>query len=119
MKVIVAGSREITDASIVADAIAASGFEVTEVVSGTARGVDKLGEAWARARKIPITPFPANWNQLGKAAGVLRNAEMAKYADALVAIWDGESPGTKHMIDEATRRGLRVHVTIPKKESGR
>lgn len=119
MKVIIAGSREITDASVVADAIAASGFEVTEVVSGTARGVDRLGEAWARARKIPIKPFPADWNQLGKAAGVLRNAEMAKYADALVAIWDGESPGTKNMIDEATSRGLRVHVTIPRKESGR
>ena len=50
MRVIVAGSRGITDPNVVATAIAASGFQVTELVSGTARGADQLGEAWALCR---------------------------------------------------------------------
>ena len=46
----------------------------------------------------------------GKRAGVRRNEEMADMADALIAIWDGSSPGTKHMIEVARRRGLKIYV---------
>lgn len=84
--------------------------EVTEVVSGCARGVDRLGEQWAQMRSIPIKRFPANWDRDGRSAGPIRNRQMANYAEALVAIWDGESKGTKNMIEEAERRGLVVFV---------
>ena len=47
MKVIIAGSRDITDYSLVCRAISESKFDITEVISGTARGVDTLGEKWA------------------------------------------------------------------------
>ena len=110
MKTIIAGSREITDIKYVEQAIEESGFTITEVFSGTARGVDLLGESWALANQIPIKRYKADWNKHGKKAGILRNIAMVNYADALIAVWDGESKGTKHCIDEAKRKGLKVYV---------
>lgn len=110
MKVIIAGSRGIQDYSMVEKAVRESGFTVTEVVSGTASGVDRLGERWAREHGVPVKQFPANWDELGKRAGYLRNAEMVTYAEALIAVWDGRSPGTNHTVKLAREAGLPVHV---------
>jgi uracil-DNA glycosylase family 4 len=99
MKVIVAGSRTITDYQKVKELIKVSGFVIDEIVSGAARGVDLLGERYAKENNIPIKQFKADWDTYGKRAGYLRNVQMAEYADALVAVWDGISSGTKHMID--------------------
>ena len=111
MKTIIAGSRTITDIQIVEEAINNSQFDITEVVCGGARGVDDLGRKWAgNGNRIPVKLFPAKWDLFGKSAGYKRNAEMANYADALIAVWDGESRGTKHMIDNAKRKGLKVYV---------
>ncbi|SRR6266404_2987666 len=110
MKVIVAGSRGIHDYEFVAQAIRCSGFDITEIVSGTAAGVDRLGERWARENNIPISRFPANWDTHGKAAGPIRNREMAEYANALVAVHNGVSHGTAHMIKTAKELGLLVMV---------
>jgi hypothetical protein len=79
---------------------------VTEVVSGGARGVDSSGELWASASGVPVTRFPADWS-LGKRAGMLRNREMAEYADA-VALFPG-GKGTENMAHEAAIRGLRIY----------
>lgn len=97
MKVIIAGSRDISDRDLVEIGVNFSGFDITEVVSGGARGVDYLGEQWANEHGIPITKFRPNW-KMGKLAGKFRNIEMAQYAHALIAVWDGMSPGTAHMI---------------------
>lgn len=78
---------------------------VTEVVSGGAKGVDRLGEIWAKVNNIPITQFIPDWNKHGKKAAVLRNMEMADYADFGIGFWDGVSRGTKHMIDYMTEIG--------------
>lgn len=110
MKTIIAGSRSIADPNIVSEAIAASGFTITEMVSGGARGVDRLGENWASAANIPIKRFIPDWDSHGKRAGFFRNTEMAEYADALIAIWDGKSRGTGHMISEAAKEGLQISV---------
>ena len=110
MKTIIAGSRDITDPSIVEEAILRSKFHITEVVSGACRGVDRMGECWAAVNNLPVTQFPANWKVNGKAAGPLRNFAMSKYADALIAVWDGKSRGTKNMIDLARQHGLRVYI---------
>lgn len=112
MKVIVAGSREGFVARNVFEAIEESNFLITEIVSGTARGVDKDGEYYARCNKLPLKQFPANWNLYGKAAGHIRNKEMALYADALVAVWDGKSPGTKNMIETMKSLNKPVYVYI-------
>lgn len=114
MKTVIAGSREIRDIQVVLVAIEESGFQITEVVSGTARGVDQIGEAWATRRGIPIRKFYPVWRDrdgwYNPGAGMQRNADMAKYADAAVIIWDGESTGTANMIAQAKRHGLKLYV---------
>lgn len=65
---------------------------------------------WARRNNVPVEKYPANWDKYGKSAGYIRNEEMAKVADSLLAIWDGKSRGTKHMIDIATKKGLTVFI---------
>ena len=110
MKTIIAGSRYIADYSLIASAIEESGIRPTLVISGTAAGVDTLGERWAEENGIPVERFPADWAKYGKSAGYQRNLLMAEKAEALIAVWDGQSRGTKHMIDIARRAGLQVHV---------
>lgn len=110
MRTIIAGSRGVTDYAEVLKAVTQTPWRPTAILSGTARGADRLGERWARENGIPIEKFPANWDAFGKRAGYLRNAEMAQNADALIALWDGRSRGTKHMIDLAEKAGLRIHV---------
>lgn len=114
MKVIIAGSRDGFVAKNVFEAVDESPFvgKITEVVSGTARGVDKDGEYYAACHGLPIKRFPANWEEHGKWAGFKRNRDMAFYADALVAVWDGKSKGTKHMIDTMRSMGKPVYVYI-------
>lgn len=113
MKTIIAGSRTIKDPKILEKVIQVqkmSGLgNITEVVCGCAAGVDYLGKFWAQDNNIPVKYFPADWNKHGKRAGFVRNIAMAKYADALLAIWDGESKGTHHMIRTAQAQGLEVH----------
>lgn len=127
LKVIIAGSRNIKDdVNYVEMSVAESGFNVTEVVSGCAKGIDTLGVEWAEKCGIPVQPFPANWDDLSHPdalikttkwgqkydarAGLRRNEVMAVYADALIAIWDGKSPGTKHMIKMAKKRELPIFI---------
>jgi predicted Rossmann fold nucleotide-binding protein DprA/Smf involved in DNA uptake len=115
VKVAVAGSRTIEDAHLVEAAIAASGFDITELVSGTCRGVDRLAEQWAAGRGIPVTRFPADW-RLGRRAGPQRNIRLinAVAADhgALIAVWDGTSRGTRHTIQYARQQGIPVYVHL-------
>lgn len=112
MKVIIAGSRGIYDMNVLHNAINSSRFEITEVVSGGARGVDRLGEVYANHKNIDLKVFPADWDKHGRKAGPIRNAEMAEYADALIAIWDGESRGTANMIQQARKNGLDVFIYL-------
>lgn len=110
MKVIIAGSRSIEDYSLVVKTIKNSGYDITEVVSGCAIGPDLLGEQWARYKGLPITEIPANFGKYGKAAGPYRNKKMAEYADAAIIIWDGESRGTRNMIENMIRRNKPYHI---------
>jgi hypothetical protein len=114
VKTIIAGSRTITDIQRLYEAIRLSGFEITEVVSGEARGVDHLGRWWAEHHSLPVTSFPADWDRHGKRAGYMRNVQMAEYGEALIAVWNGKSAGTKHMIDTARAKGLSVYVYLVK-----
>lgn len=117
MKVIIAGGREITDLRQVQAAMNMAdlfGIAPTEVVCGGARGVDTLGGDWADTRGIPVKLFRPKWRDADGTyypnAGHLRNSDMAAYADALVAVWDGCSTGTRDMIKKARKRGLLVWV---------
>ncbi len=112
MKVIIAGSRDFNDyrrLKMVCDFYLQNETDI-EVVSGTAKGADKLGEQYAKELDYKLTQFPANWDEYGRAAGFKRNLEMANYADCLIAFWDGESKGTKMMIELAEQKGLNVRI---------
>jgi len=113
LKVIIAGSRKCDIYAELLIAIRVSNFEITEVVSGCAIGVDNLGMHWAVTHNIPIARFPVtdmDWQIHGKGAGMIRNQKMTDYADALIAVWDGKSSGTRDMIHRASHDGLKVCV---------
>jgi len=110
VKVIIAGSRNIDDYKLVVDTISSSGYTITEVVSGCAVGVDRLGEQWARANNVPIKEMPADWMRHGNSAGPQRNRAMAEYADAAIVIWDGHSRGSRNMIENMIRRKKPYYI---------
>ena len=112
MKVIIAGGRTFQDFDLLCEKVdkILSRQDEIEIVSGTARGADKLGERYADERGYKIARFPADWSNNGKAAGFIRNEDMARYSNALIAFWDGKSRGTKHMIDTAYMMGLKVRI---------
>lgn len=89
-----------------------------EIVSGGAKGADSLGERYATENQIAITRFVPDWDKLGKRAGFARNVDMGNYADTVVAFWDGQSRGTRHMIEFAIRKGLEVVlIMVPNKNN--
>lgn len=121
VRIIVAGGRDFDNYALLKSELKEyiTGLDIVDlsqviIISGTARGVDTLGEHFAYDYGIDIRRFPAKWDELGKSAGIIRNCEMANYAGqatgVLFAFWDGKSRGTKHMITVAKKRGLEVHV---------
>jgi len=114
VKLIIAGSRGIINPEL----HVATGFiyynlrreDITEIVSGTCWGIDEAGEALAEKLSIPVKRFPADWKKYKAAAGMKRNKQMADYADALLAIWDGDSKGTLNMIARAQTGNLQLFV---------
>jgi len=114
MKLIIAGSRNIFPTTIqISEAFDHYSIpEPSEIVSGSAAGVDAFGEQWAMHYGIDLVMFPANWKRHGKAAGPIRNAKMADYADALLLIWNGHSPGSRNMKQQMIDRGKPVYEII-------
>ena len=117
-RVVIAGSREkywvgytfqeILD--IVNQAVIDSKFDITEVVSGKATGIDAFGEIYAKQNGIPIKEFPAQWDLYPKAAGPIRNREMAEYCDAAIVVCNGFTSGSSNMIKEMERLKKPVFV---------
>lgn len=113
MKVIVAGPRDLTAGpDVITAALDASGFDVLEVVSGGATGIDKCAADWALRYNFGLRRFYPEWKTHGRAAGPIRNRKMAEYADALVVIKRAgkDTAGTSSMIREATKAGLPIYV---------
>jgi hypothetical protein len=111
-KVLVCGSRgweSVSQVRMVYAKLDAIG--PTEIISGGARGADRVAEVWAKTNSVPITVFTPNWNKYGRRAGILRNNQMLDTnPDLVLAFWDGVSTGTKHTINEARKRGMKVEV---------
>lgn len=100
MKIIIAGSRNMPDTAydLIQQAVTYSGFQITEVVCGLARGADTLGAQWAEEHNIPVKEFPANWTLYGNKAGPIRNAKMCRYADGLIVFIWNQSRGSINML---------------------
>jgi len=113
-RIIVAGGRDFDDFWLLHDTLDALTVNMDkadiEIVSGCANGADSLGELWANEFSIEVVRFQAMWQQYGNGAGPMRNLQMAEYGTHLVAFWDGESRGTKNMIDLAEQHNLEVRV---------
>lgn len=123
MKLIIAGGRDFDDPIMMAtrfmEFIGGRGVSLDmmkkrgQIVSGGQRGADAMGENLADTFGIKKKVFMVSrddWELIGRKAGPIRNAKMAEYADALIAFWDGKSPGTKNMISEAKKRGLKIKI---------
>jgi hypothetical protein len=113
-KVVVAGSRGFNDYPLLEKTLihflCGKRPSEVEIVSGGARGADKLGERFAKEKGCSLTIMNADWDTYGKSAGYRRNADMAKYTDAAIIFWDGVSRGSKHMIDLAKQQQCELLV---------
>ena len=83
---------------------------ITEIVSGGAKGVDSVAREYALSRNIKLTEFLPEYEKNGKAAPIKRNERMAGYADEVFVFWDGKSRGTKSVKDLFEKAGKRVTV---------
>ncbi|MEE1197823.1 MAG: hypothetical protein U0K54_01590 [Acutalibacteraceae bacterium] len=88
---------------------------VTEIVSGGAKGIDTCARIYAIKNNVKLTEFLPNYNEFGKRAPLIRNLEIIDYADEVIAFWDGESHGTKFVIDNCKNRNKRVKILVLKK----
>lgn len=114
-KLIVAGGRDFNDYDLLSRVLFAMADvdyadHAISIVSGMARGADRLAVNFAREYDVKLYPFQPDWNQYGKRAGFLRNEDMGRFADGLLAFWDGQSRGTKHMIQYMQAQGKPVHI---------
>ena len=122
LRIVIAGSRDFNDYELLKREVLNivkydnRPKDYLKVISGGARWADTLGERFAKEFGLEVKRFIPDWDGLGKRAGYIRNAEMAKYSvedgsdGMLIAFWDGKSKGTKHMIDLANKYELEVHV---------
>lgn len=115
MKLIVAGGRDFTDTPYMVECLTDleenyPEYKKPELICGMARGADMTAHNLWVDVELPIHRFPANWAKHGKSAGYIRNAQMAEFADALVAFWDGQSKGTAHMINTMKKLNKPVHI---------
>lgn len=117
MRLIIAGGREFSNYELLRDSVDMFiadhyvNYDPTvEIVSGTARGTDTLGEQYAQERGFKVMRFPANWDLHGKLGGLNRNLQMAEYASHCICFHDGVSTGTAHMIKTAKKQGLITEV---------
>ena len=105
MKLAVVGSRTFNDYDLLKSKLDAihNRKPITVIVSGGAKGADSLAERWARENRIELLIFTPDWDKYGKRAGFIRNEDIIKNSDAVIAFWDGTSKGTKHDIDLAKK----------------
>lgn len=112
-KIVIAGGRDFTDYHKFKETCKAilliSEPNEYEIISGGAKGTDTMDERFAKEYNLKLTVVKPDWRQ-GKKAGPIRNRQMAELGDALIAFWDGQSKGTKNMIEEAKNRGLPTRI---------
>ena len=110
MKLIIAGSRTFTDYQLLCQTLAPERPRITQVITGGARGADRLAFRWAVRHHVRSRCFAADWARFGKSAGIRRNYQLAQAGDLLIAFWDGRSLGTAHMVQCMRQLGKPVVV---------
>lgn len=110
MKIAVIGSRNLT----VSNMKQYLPENVTEIVSGGARGVDTCAREYAEAHSIKLTEFLPQYEKYGRCAPLKRNLQIIDYADEVLVFWDGKSRGTKFVIEHCRARNKSVRVFLKK-----
>ena len=85
-------------------------MDVSEIVSGGAKGIDHDAEMYAQLHGIKTTIFLPDYEKYGKAAPIVRNKRIVDYADEVLAFWDGESKGTLSVIRYCEKQGKKITV---------
>lgn len=110
MKVIIAGSRIISNENYIFYILDTFNFNNWTIVSGGAKGIDSLAKQYSIIKNIPFIEMKADWDKYGKSAGYIRNIEMANISNGLIAFWDQKSKGTKMMIDIMLKQKKEIKV---------
>jgi len=120
IRIIIAGGRDFTDKEYGFSELdkifnSLNPDDSVEIISGHAKGADTIGEDYAKFKGYALTIMTADWKRYGNAAGHKRNREMADYAvlaekRRLIAFWDGQSKGTKGMIDYANKLKIKTKI---------
>lgn len=129
MKIAIVGSRQFNDFELMKSKMEAYQSKATQIISGGANGADELAAQWCQhfLHKNPII-FRPNWtnishknalikyNKKGERydarAGIRRNQLIVEQADFVVAFWDGQSKGTRHVIYYARQTGTPIEVIM-------
>ena len=113
MKIAIVGSRSL----VMEDFTPYLPADVTEIVSGGAKGIDRCAAAYAKAHGLTLTEFKPDYARFGRGAPLKRNLEIVEYADFVLIFWDGASRGSRFVLDvcEKSRKPYRV-VTVPTAE---
>lgn len=106
MKVAIIGSRNLNITNL-GDYLPEN---VTEIVSGGAKGVDSCAKEYAMKNNIPFTEFLPEYTKFGRVAPLKRNLQIIKYADIVIAFWNGQSNGTKYVIDNCGKLNKPVKI---------
>lgn len=114
-KLIIAGGRDFNDEALMRDRLQEMANqqiidETTELVCGMTKGADIMGQHLFKQNGMTVHEFIPDWDGLGKRAGFVRNAEMGDAADLALIFWDGQSRGTKHMIEYMEKLGKPVYL---------
>ena len=108
MKIGIVGSRGFNNYKLLCEVL--SGLNATEIISGGAKGADLLGRMYAQDNKLPLTEFLPNWDLYGRSAGFIRNNDIIKNSDIVIAFWDRKSKGTKSSIDISIKLGKPLRI---------
>lgn len=110
MRIAIIGSRNFNDYNLVTETLLPYKSKITLIVSGGAKGADSLGEKWAIKNNIQTLIFPADWDKHGKRAGFIRNEDIIKNCDGVLAFWDGGSKGTAHSLSLAEKYNKPIKI---------
>ena len=110
MRAAIIGSRNFNDMGFLEKSISPYLDDISEVVSGGAKGADSLGASWAKSNGIPANIFLPEWDKHGRGAGPIRNRLIIENSDVVFAFWDGKSKGTKSAIEIAKKMGKIIYI---------
>lgn len=117
MKLAIIGSRTFDNYDLLKNILEPYKSEISLIISGGAKGADKLGEKWAEENNIKTLIFLADWEQYGKKAGFIRNHDIIKNCEGVLAFWDGKSKGTAHSLELAKKHKKYIRIIYYEMES--